>query len=156
MVRHTVLQTLHVWWVEWAVCREWKAINSKIDNYLISFIQQIGKWERFITQNPPIRGHLSFPYLTSLDGEIELQCEDDYGITKLERSNGFHMLMRTSELVPQPTAHEAVLFTQNQCKWNCLLLQVYLLTLLMTFYFETSCSYWIATPAVTLGPAHGI
>lgn len=86
------LQSLNMWEAEWAVYGGWKVISLKIDNYLKSVIQQIGESDRFIMQNPPIFS-LFFPYLTFLEEEIELQCEDDCGITNLERSNGFHMLI---------------------------------------------------------------
>lgn len=49
-------------------------------------------------------------------GEIELRCEEDYGITNLEISNGFLMLMRNSELKPQPTRRESILFGQIRRK----------------------------------------
>lgn len=67
----------------------------------------------------------------------ELQHDDDYGITNLERHNGFHMLMRNYELAPQPTRHESILFAQIPCKWNGFSLQIWSLMLLMTFYSET-------------------
>lgn len=63
-----------------------------------------------------------FPYLTfyfgrgRAGGEIELRCEEDYGITNLEISNGFLMLMRNSELKPQPTRRESILFGQIRRK----------------------------------------
>lgn len=56
------------------------------------------------------------PYLTFLEGEIELQRESDYGITNLERRNGLLMLMRNSVLVPQPTGRESILFARIRCK----------------------------------------
>lgn len=100
-------------------------------------------------QNPPI-SNLFFPYLTYLEGEIELQCEGDYGITNLERCNGFLMLMRNSELVPLPTRRESILFAQIPRKWNRFTLKICLFTLLMTFYSEASCFDLTATPAVRL------
>ncbi len=108
-------------------------------------------------QNLPISNHHFFlPCLTLLGGEIELQCESDYGITNLERSNEFLMLMKNSELVPQPAGREPVLLAQILHKWNHLTLRTCWLSPLMTFYSQTSCSDLIATPAVTLAPANGL
>lgn len=59
-----------------------------------------------------------FPYLTFfiLVRGIEIWCEEDYGITNLEISNGILMLMRKSELKPQPTRRESILFGRIQRK----------------------------------------
>lgn len=58
-----------------------------------------------------------------------------YGRTNLERINGFLMLMRSSELVPQPTGRESILLAQIPCKWNRFASQTCLLTPADDFLF---------------------
>lgn len=64
---------------------------------------------------------------------------EDYGITNLERSNGFLMLMRSSALVRGQPGMSQSSSPSSRYKWKGFLLPTCLLTLLMTFYSETSC-----------------
>lgn len=72
--------------------------------------------------------HIFSTFRVFVEINSSLRVRTYFGITNLERINGFFMLMRCSELVPQPTGHESILLAQIPCKWNCFASQTCLLS----------------------------